>query len=137
MTNPRPASRFKVLAPLLLLLAALIIFPVVTANNTVQATKADDESQAHGANNIKPASCNALTLTALIQGSGVINGGTTNDLVLGANGADTMNGLSGNDCLVGGNGNDSLDGGPGTDVCIGGPGTDTFDILNSCETRIQ
>ncbi|MDP9327249.1 MAG: hypothetical protein M3P10_03475 [Actinomycetota bacterium] len=106
----------------------------MAAANTVPASKAADKTSTVTAEQLKPASCNAITLTALVTGSGTFGGGAASELILGSAGVDTITGGNGNDCLLGGGGNDSLSGGGGTDVCIGGPGTDTF---TACETQIQ
>jgi Ca2+-binding RTX toxin-like protein len=122
--------------------AALAIVPFVclvsvafTASNSVPGSRADRAASSIGVNNLKPNACNALTLAGITTGSGTVNDGAGNNLVLGSAAVDTMRGNGGNDCLVGGASNDSLRGDAGTDVCIGGLGTDTFH--SSCETQIQ
>ena len=83
---------------------------------------------------LTPAACTSGTPASLVTGSGVFNGTTQNDLMLGSTAIDTMDGRQQNDCILGGAGNDTIDGFNGTDVCIGGPGTDTF---VRCETAMQ
>jgi Ca2+-binding RTX toxin-like protein len=107
----------------------------LTAANGVPPSKASDRSQVVNVNELKPASCNAITLTNRVVGSGTFTGTAGADLMLGSAGADDIRGGGGTDCLLGGAGNDTLRGQGGTDVCIGGPGTDTF--LPNCETQIQ
>ena len=85
-------------------------------------------------NNMKPASCAGIVLTAVVGGSGTVTGTAANELITGSSGADVLDGLDGDDCLVGGAGVDDLRGGQGTDVCDSGAGTDTF---VGCETEIQ
>jgi Ca2+-binding RTX toxin-like protein len=107
----------------------------LTAANGVAPSKASDRSQAVNVNELKPTSCNGITLSSRIVGSGTFTGTAAAELLLGSAGVDDIRGANGNDCLVGGGGNDTLRGQGGTDVCIGGPGTDTF--LPNCETQIQ
>jgi Ca2+-binding RTX toxin-like protein len=104
---------------------------VVSAANAVPDSNASRTVVAITANDLKPASCSAISLTRVTVG---VTGTSSSELLLGTAGADTMIAGGGNDCVLGGGGNDSLDGGTGTDVCIGGPGTDTF---SNCETQIQ
>jgi Ca2+-binding RTX toxin-like protein len=108
----------------------------ITATNVVPASRAGSSIPgAPTANQLKPSACAALSLTAVVVGSGTFGGTASAELLLGGAGVDTIRGQGGNDCLVGGAGNDSLRGDGGTDVCIGGAGTDTFHA--SCETQIQ
>ncbi|HET7009298.1 MAG TPA: hypothetical protein VFI11_00860 [Anaerolineales bacterium] len=126
------------------------------ASNTVPSTHADDRSIGITANTLKPAACASLNLTAIVVGSGSLDGGSGNELILGSAGADTIRGRQGADCILGGaggddiqgnqdadvllagTGNDQLDGGNGppgeTDTCDGGAGTDTF---SGCEVTLN
>jgi Ca2+-binding RTX toxin-like protein len=113
---------------------ALVVAVGLTASNVVAASKRSNTSSALDVNQVKPAECNGITLTAIVTGAGTINGTAASELILGSSGVDTIRGNGGNDCMLGGGGNDSLRGGAGADVCIGGPGTDTF---NSCATQYQ
>ncbi|MGH6767502.1 MAG: hypothetical protein ACRECO_00620 [Xanthobacteraceae bacterium] len=54
----------------------------------------------------------------------VIDGKNGNDLIYGGDGNDTILGGNGSDLLLGGDGDDSLDGGNGTDILCGGDGDD-------------
>lgn len=124
-------------AGLLAVAVALVVFSAsgLAAGNTVPATNLGSSVRATGGNDLKPSVCSALALTAIVTGSGTING--TNGvaaLILGSGGVDTITGRNSSECIVGGGGNDSIAGGAGIDVCIGGPGTDTF---TGCETQIQ
>jgi Ca2+-binding RTX toxin-like protein len=114
-----------------LALLALGLVPGLTGANAVPATSLGAASGTVGPDDLKPAACSGLALTAIAVG----NGGNAAELVLGSAGNDTMRGNARNDCVVGGAGDDALRGDAGTDVCIGGPGTDTFHA--SCETQIQ
>jgi Ca2+-binding RTX toxin-like protein len=96
----------------------------LAAANTVPGSKAADRSSTVTAEELKPSACSAIVLSALVTGSGVINGGNASELILGSSGADTISGNGGDDCIVAGGGND---------VCIGGLGTNKF---VSCETQI-
>lgn len=121
-------------------LAALVAGTALTAGNAVPQTNASEELRSVGPNDVKPAACAGITLTATVIGSGIVTGTGANELILGGSGGDTITGLGGTDCIVGGGGNDIIDGGLGTDVCIGGPGTDTFVtviLVATCETAIQ
>ena len=121
--------------PLVVVAFALTIASTAqTASNTVDATKAEDDTRAITANDLKPAECAAMTLTAKVTGSGTINGTSAAELITGSAVVDNFNGGFGTDCIVGGAGDDAFIGGGGVDVCIGGAGTDTF---SSCETMIQ
>ncbi len=104
---------------------------VLTAGNTVPASRAGSHATPIGADTLKPAACASIALTTLVSG---IAGTTGADLLLGTAATETMLGMNGNDCVLGGGGDDVIDGGVGTDVCIGGPGIDTF---VNCETQIQ
>ncbi len=118
-------------------LVALLAFAATafTGSNIVPTTNVGQSVRATGANEVKPASCSGITLTAFKTGSVTISGtNLVNALILGSAVADTITGKSGNECILGGGGDDTINGGTGTDVCIGGPGTDTF---SNCETVIQ
>lgn len=106
----------------------------LAAANTVPASKAADRTSTVTAEQLKPSTCNAIVLTAVVRGSGTFSGTNASELILGSLGVDSISGGNGNDCIVAGGGNDTLNGGPGTDVCIGGPGMNTFNP--TCETQI-
>jgi|GEM_PF-5229842 len=55
-----------------------------------------------------------------------LNGGETDDILIGANSANTHSGGGGNDILLGAGGNDSLYGGDGDDFLQGGDGADSL-----------
>lgn len=114
-----------------LALLALGLVPGLTGANAVPATSLGAASGTLGPDDLKPAACGSLALTAVAVG----NGGNAAELVLGSAGNDTLRGMARDDCIVGGAGNDALRGDAGSDVCIGGPGTDTFHA--SCESQIQ
>ena len=119
-----------------LLMLALILVSIVSAtaaSNTVPPTNADEQLRAITANDLKPAECAALNLTAKLGGSGTINGTAASELIVGGSGADRIDGLGGDDCIVTGAGGDTLIGGVGMDFCLGGTGADTYDP--SCENR--
>jgi len=122
-------------------LIGLVLIGVVSAiaaTNTVPSSRLTDQSMPITANDLKPAACAALNLTAIFicpSFGGNCNGTDASDLILGSPNADDIRGGKGNDCILGGGGDDSLRGDQDTDVCIGGPGTDTFHP--SCETQIQ
>lgn len=60
-------------------------------------------------------------------GPGVIlDGGISDDVLIGTAANDRLNGFGGNDRLEGGAGNDLLDGGEGSDVLLGGDGRDSL-----------
>ena len=123
------------LCPPIVFAAALVVGVAATASNSVPASRAGTSTQVINAQALKPDQCAALTLTAVVRGTGSFGGTNASELLLGSGVQDTISGSGGNDCLVAGGGNDSMNGGTGTDICIGGPGTDTFN--NSCETQIQ
>jgi Ca2+-binding RTX toxin-like protein len=122
--------RFALIA--VLVVGTLPASLVLAASNAVTAPSLGRSQSSIGANNLKPSSCAALTLTTLVVG---VTGTANNDLVLGSASADVISSAGGNDCVVGGGGNDSINCGAGTDVAIGGPGIDTFNL--NCETQIQ
>jgi hypothetical protein len=121
-------------------LITLIVMSVgfaMAASNTVPLTHLDQSQSAITANDLKPAACAALDLTAIVvcPGGGANCRGTgATELILGSPDAEEIRGQGGNDCIMGGDGDDHLRGGAGNDVCIGGPGTDTF---TNCATQIQ
>jgi Ca2+-binding RTX toxin-like protein len=122
------SSRLLIIGTISLLIISVI--SAFAAGLSVPASNVDDESFPVTAEDIKPAACNALSLTEIVSGSGTITGTTGNDLIIGSAGADTIDGLGGDDCIVAGNGDDSILGSDGSDVCLGGLGSDTLD----CET---
>ncbi|MBM3140896.1 MAG: hypothetical protein FJZ92_11995 [Chloroflexi bacterium] len=117
------------------------------ASTAVPKSSTVEHSRAQGANDFKPAICAALTLTALVAGSGSFSGTADSELILGSAGADTITGNGGDDCILAGDGNDNiraglgtnagggngvLHGGGGTDQCAAEGGTPTY--IN-CEQR--
>ncbi len=127
---------------------------VMSAANSVSPSGLEDVSSAVNPNQLKPAECNAINVTAVrvvTPGVPFNSTGNSNDLIIGTSGADTISAGNGSDCVVGGGGddtidgdqrndillggpgNDSIDGGQGTDVCYSGGGTDTF---TNCETTL-
>jgi len=106
----------------------------ITAGTTVPATRSGQTSSSIAIDALTPSECASMALTAIVTGSGSVNGSNAAELVLGSSGGDTVSASGGNDCVLGGGGSDVIGGGSGTDVCIGGPGIDTF---TSCETQIQ
>ena len=105
-----------------------------TAASAVPSTRAGEATDTITVSQLRPSACSALTLTALVNGSGTFSGSGAAELLLGSPGADSITAGGGNDCLVGGGGNDTLNGGQGTDVCLGQAGTDSF---SGCETQSQ
>ena len=105
---------------------------VRTAANSVASSHVSNTTQGIAADELKPSVCDSLSLTAVYQGTGDVDGGTSNDLVLGGSGGQRLRGRDGNDCVVGGVGVDQLEGEAGTDVCVG-RGDTTF---TTCETII-
>jgi Ca2+-binding RTX toxin-like protein len=128
----RLIARLALAAPAVMILAA-VVSAVATANTVPSSNIAEQVAQAAiSADDLKPAICNALTLTTLVLCTGgICNGSTGNDLMLGTAGADTLKGKGGNDCLIAGGGADTIQGNAGTDVCDGGPGIDS---QTSCAT---
>ncbi len=70
------------------------------------------------------------------DGDDVINGYSTNDLLIGGAGNDTLNGGDGHDTLIGGTGDDTLNGGVGNDTLYGGDGNDKLYGGNGNDTLI-
>ena len=66
----------------------------------------------------------------------MINGGTGNDELLGADGSDNIVGGLGIDKLYGGDGDDLLIGGLGLDSLTGGSGNDIFRFENIAESSL-
>lgn len=118
----------------LLALILVSITSVFAAGINVPSSNVGQQSISVAAEDLKPPACNALSLTNIVSGSGVLTGTSANDLILGSAAADTIDGLGGNDCILGGNGDDLLAGSDGMDICIGGSGTDTF---TTCEDESQ
>lgn len=114
--------------------ALLTTVLVQTASNAVPGSLAAERAQGLGANQLKPAACAALVLTAVVAGAGDFTATAANELVAGGPAAQNITAGDGDDCVLGGAGLDTLDGGPGTDVCIGnGLGTTVF---VACETTV-
>src|SRR5215510_16290716 len=97
-------QRALVVAVVLAASSALAVGQALSAVNSVSGGRLSRSSSAITANTIKPASCNAITLTNIIVG---VNGTTAANLLLGTTAADTMTAGNGNDCVLGGNGNDT------------------------------
>lgn len=120
---------------------ALILTGVITAlaaANTVPATRLMDNVIAADPNQLKPAACADLNLTAIVvcpSTGGRCDGTDASELILGSAADDDIRAGKGDDCILAGDGNDSLRGDQNNDVCIGGAGTDSFHP--SCETEIQ
>ncbi len=122
--------RFAVAIALALLTTVL----VQAASNAVPGSLAAERAQALGANDLKPAVCAALTLTAVVAGAGDFTATAANELVAGGPAAQNIVAGDGADCVLGGGGLDTLDGGAGVDVCVGnGLGTTVF---VDCETTV-
>jgi Ca2+-binding RTX toxin-like protein len=99
--------------------AASIATPVTSATHSTRGVTAND---------LKPAACAGITVTAVVSGSGVITGqGSVSELITGSAGADTISGLGGDDCILAGAGDDIVGGGNGNDVVLGQAGNDTLD----------
>jgi Ca2+-binding RTX toxin-like protein len=105
-----------------------------TATTTIAGSRAGEISSTMTATELAPSQCAALVLSAIVAGTGTVNGTGGNDLILGGPGVDRLRGRGGSDCIVGGAGDDRIEGSGGRDVCIGGPGADTF---RSCSTVYQ
>ena len=105
------------------------------ANIVVPTTRLTNQARAVTANDLKPAACSALNLTAVVVCTGGnCNGSGASELILGTSAGEKIRGRGGADCIIGGGGDDDLIGNKAGDVCIGGPGNDTF---KTCETEIQ
>jgi len=132
--------------------AIVTVLSAVAAANTVPVTRADKNSIGTSADVLKPAECNGITLTNVVDIGAGETGTSANDLILGTDKADAeIRGGAGDDCILGGKGNerqktgkiwgpgifgeegdDVIIGGQGNnDHCDGGPGNDTY---YSCET---
>jgi Ca2+-binding RTX toxin-like protein len=124
-----------------IVMAGLILFSMIfaiAANNVVPVTYLTDQSSILTANELKPAACSAITLTAIFYcptSGGTCAGTDASELVIGSIMDDDIESGKGDDCILGGGGNDSIRGEQNTDVCIGGPGADSFHP--SCETETQ
>jgi len=62
--------------------------------------------------------------------------GASNDLIVGASGADALHGGAGDDMLLGGDGNDILAGGAGADELHGGKGSDVYRFASADGTNV-
>jgi Ca2+-binding RTX toxin-like protein len=123
---------------ILFILIFISALTAIAAANTVPTTRLAQMTATMNANAIKPASCSALNLTAILicpSAGGACNGTNANELILGSPSDDNIHAGKGDDCILGGGGNDAIRGEQDTDVCIGGPGTDSFHP--TCETPIQ
>ena len=124
-----------------IVMAGLILFSMIfaiAANNIVPVTYLTDQTSIVTANDLKPAACSAINLTAIFYcptSGGACNATDDSELVIGSPADDDIQSGKGDDCILGGGGNDSLRGEQDTDVCIGGSGTDSFHP--SCETQNQ
>lgn len=139
--------------PGIAVLILLVIGSALAAANSVPLSGVDNLVFPITANALKPPECAALNLANVVAGSGSLNGGAGNSLILGGSGADSIRAQNGDDCVLGGGGDDDvsgqggrdvllgglgdddLNGGAGNDECYGGGGNDTF--ARSCEVQIQ
>jgi len=122
---------FFVMLVVLVLTSAISAF---AANIVVPDTRLTDQTRIIDPNEVKPAACSGLTLTALVVCTGGnCNGSNADELIIGTAGYDKIRAKNGDDCIVGGGGDDDISGDNGTDVCLGGPGSDVLDI--KCETQ--
>ena len=129
----------KLLLVAMLVLVVISIGSASTASVTVPSTRLEDTSQGVEANELKPAVCAALDLTAVLVCPPDCTGTDASELILGSTSPETIYGGGGDDCILGGGGRDLMYGDGGTDVCVGGPGNDRFMPPSSptCETRIE
>jgi Ca2+-binding RTX toxin-like protein len=132
----------NILRATVIMLAGLILFSTIlaaAANNVVPVTRLTDQSSIVAINDLKPSTCSAIVLTAILYcptgSGGACDGTDANELVIGTTAIDNIQSGKGDDCILGGGGNDSIKGEQDVDVCVGGPGTDSFHP--SCETEIQ
>ena len=100
----------------LLLLGGTSTFSGVAATSTVPGSSSGTVSSAITAEDLKPASCAGITLTAVVSGTGVFGGGVAAELITGSAAADTISGGGGTDCILGGDSGDTINGDAGADV---------------------
>src|SRR5687767_10227854 len=94
----------------LVTLVLLSSFSVLTAQNVVGSTRADQSDASIDVNELKPSECAGLSLSGRVSGSGTVTGGAASELVVTGSGADTVDGAGGDDCIVGGAGDDAIKG---------------------------
>jgi Ca2+-binding RTX toxin-like protein len=127
-----PVLRFAFLGLLALLIVSAV--SAFAAGISVPVSNVGQQSVPVTAEDIKPAACDGLHLTNIINGSGTLTGTAGNDLIIGSAGTDLIDGLGGNDCILGGGGVDTITGNEGNDVCLGGS---EIDIFMGCEVEAQ
>jgi Ca2+-binding RTX toxin-like protein len=122
-------TTWRLLAVTVALLLTLGSFSALAASNTVPGTLLGSVTRPITVPELAPPECASIAagLTGLVVGSGTIDGGAGNSLILGSSGADLIRAQQGNDCVVGGGGDDDLRGNQGRDVLVGGPGNDALD----------
>jgi len=115
--RPNSNIRFLNLLPVVVVfvLVRLSLILAVAAALLVPESGVDDEmvQDPITANDLKPTECDSLNLVNIVQGSGIINGTSSNDLILGSGSPDTIDGGNGDDCILGGGQGDVLHGGVG------------------------
>jgi Ca2+-binding RTX toxin-like protein len=74
--------------------------------------------------NFEFADGSALTVAELLKRGFDLDGGESDETLIGTNTVDRISGLGGNDVLFGGEGNDTLSGGDGDDILYGEEGDD-------------
>ncbi len=94
------------------------IVPVAVGLLAASALVAVPDAAAIGA----PPAC--MGREATVWGSGLLEGTSGDDVIVGSNGADTVYGYEGDDIICGLGGNDTIYGGPGEDRIKGGSGND-------------
>jgi hypothetical protein len=97
-----------------------LVTSAFTASNTVPATFISSSTRAIGANDLKPAGCNSLTLTTVVTVTGNFSNAVSNALVLGDSGNGNGTDSTGSSCIIAGGGNDHITATTG-DFCQIGP----------------
>lgn len=109
-----------------------LVTSAFTASNTVPTTFISSSTRAIGANDLKPAGCNSVTLTSIVTFTGNFTITSNHALVLGNTTSSTVGDSSGFlNCIIGGSGTDHITGRFG-DLCQIGPNVNS--TYNTCST---
>ena len=107
-------------AMVIALSVGFLVTSAFTASNTVPTTFISSSTRAIGANDLKPAGCNSLTLTSIVTFTGNFTNSSSQALVLGDTTSSTVGDNGFVNCIVGGSGTDHITGRFG-DYCEKGP----------------
>jgi len=119
-------------AILVVLVVAVTLTISFTASTNVPASHAGVVVSVPGITEFIPTSCDSLTLTLYVIGSGTFSNSLSHVIIIGSAGVDTITDHGSGNCIIGGGGKDKITA-PSTDICIIGPTAGA--TYGSCTTK--